>query len=345
MTPSLHVIDPGCLTTVQDLGRAGAQSQGVPVSGALDTTALRAVNMVVDNAPDTAALEIMAQGPVIDVRADAVRVAVAGAGVVLEIETPHGARTVSALRAVTVHRGDRLRVRALPRSAVAYLSVAGGLAIPPVLGSRSTYVRAGLGGLSGRALRAGDAVPLRLAAPPPGSDRFGPALDLEPPAVLRVMIEPATCGFAAEAIARLLESAYAVSPSADRMGLRLAGPPPMPESSASLLSEGIAPGAIQVPADGQPILLLADRQTVGGYPRIAHVISADLPAAGRLRPGHSVRFTRVSQDAARDARRALDAALDLFARSLKADDASAAINVAALASQNLVSGVVSGDDP
>lgn len=339
----LEVIDPGFRTTVQDLGRRGYQRFGVPVSGALDGVALRAANVVAGNAPDTAALEIALNGPVFMVAADGVRVAAAGGDIALEIA---GRAPVPGLRTITLARGDRLRVVAPRDTAVGYLAVTGGLAVPAVLGSRATTIRAGIGGFEGRALMRGDRLPLAQPSPPSGPEHAGPvpALDLAKPERLRVLLCEPDLDLAQAAQAAFLSGSYAVTTAADRMGLRLSGPLVRPLRPGEGLSAGLAPGAIQIPGDGQPILLLADRQTTGGYPRIAHVIAADLAAAGRLRPGDVIRFEAVDLVVAAAARRAQAAQLSSFAMSIAAVDPAGAIDIAALAGANLVSGVVSGEE-
>lgn len=344
MTAALRILEPGFRTTVQDLGRAGFQRYGVPVSGALDATALAAANLLVGNPPATAALEIALTGPVLEVAADGARFAGCGSGMTLEVQSDGAPRRVAPLATVTLGRGQRLRVIAPTGSAVGYLAVAGGLNLAPVLGSRSTHLRSGIGGLAGRALMRADLVPLALAAPPPGPDRAGPPLDLARPDYLRVLVATAGGDFSAAALAAFLDGTYTVTAAADRMGLRLAGPIIEPRQPGEALSEGLAPGAIQVPGDGQPILLLADRQTTGGYPRVAYVVSADLPAAGRLRPGDAVRFAAVTMAEAAAARAALADDLARFAAGIVAADPGNFIDPALLAAQNLVSGVVSGEE-
>jgi allophanate hydrolase len=341
VTPHLHVVDPGFRTTIQDSGRPGFQSQGVPVSGALDATALAAANLVAGNPAAAAGLEITATGPVLVVAAEAVRIAVAGSGMAIVID---GRPAVPPLVSVTLVRGQRFCVMAPRTSAVGYLAVAGGIAVPVVLGSRSTCPRARLGGLDGRGLAAGDRLPLGADQPPSGPDRRGPALDLSPPAVLRVLLSEPGRDFADAVRTAFVAARYTVTPAVDRMGLRLSGPPLLSLCPGESLSEGLAPGAIQVPGDGQPILLLADRQTTGGYPRIAHVIAADLPAAGRLRPGHTVAFRPTTLDEADRARRALKASLAAFAAAI-APLMADGLDTGTLLAENLVSGVTGGDDP
>lgn len=301
MTASLKVVAPGMHTSIQDLGRIGFQHLGVPVSGALDKEALRLANLLVGNAEGEAALEVMHLGPTLEVCADSVRVAVAGG--CAAIEQAGRDRPVPGFRSVQLQRGDRFRVTASGDSATAYLAVEGGFDIPEVLSSRSTYARGGFGGHFGRAIEAGDVLPLRRSEVETRAERMLAQGSLPRPEGVRVILGPQDDYFTQAAIDALRESTYRVSRAADRMGLRLEGPALSHRDRFNIVSDGIAPGAIQVPGDAQPIILLADRQTTGGYPKIATVISSDLPALGRLRPGDEIRFETVTLEAAAEARR------------------------------------------
>ena len=341
MTGALKVLAPGLHTTVQDLGRIGWQAFGVPVSGALDGFALRLGNLLAGNPPGTAALEILYSGPRLEVAADTVRVAIAGAGAAMLIGAGRG-RAVAAWQSVTLARGEVVEIIPGPDSVCAYLAVEGGIAVPPMLGSASTYVRAGLGGFAGRALRQGDVVPL-------ARDRTRPRpelrLPMPPPAAMdqpiRVILGPQQDCFTEDAVAALLGAEFRVSTSADRMGMRLDGPLLRHRGGWDIVSDAVATGAIQVPGSGQPILLLADHQTTGGYPKIATVVSADLPVVGRRRPGDRLRFAAVDVAAAerlaRDAEREIAALIASF--EPVADGAG--IDLARLYAGNLISGVVS----
>lgn len=349
MSPALLVREPGLRTTIQDFGRPGFQRFGVPVSGALDPMALEAANLVAGNPPGAAALEVAVTGPLVEVAAESVRIAVAGPDLRIEVA---GRAPVPALVSTTLARGERARIVASRDCAVGYVAIAGGIDVAPVLGSRSTALRARLGGFEGRMLAAGDRLPLVLERAPGGPERRAPSgaagrLDLRRPDVLRVMLAEAGGDFSAEALAGLVASAYRVAAAADRMGLRLDGPAVTALRRAEGLSVGIAPGAIQIPGDGAPILLLADRQTTGGYPAAAHVVAADLAAAGRLRPGDPIRFVAVGTGEAATLRAARRTALTGFAAGIAAVPAkgiAAAVDVDLLAATNLVSGVTRGDD-
>jgi biotin-dependent carboxylase-like uncharacterized protein len=343
MMATLRVLSPGLMTTVQDLGRPGYQHLGMPVSGALDPVSLRAANLLVGNAPGTAALEIAYQGPSLAVETDSVRIALAGGSAPVEIVSPEsdgGRRRLALLESALLHRGQTVRIGALAGSAVAYLAVEGGFDIAPVLGSRSTYTRAAIGGFEGRALKAGDAIPLKLEAAPEREERLLPSLDLAPPKRFRVVLGPQEDYFTEAGIATLLSATYTVTPATDRMGMRLDGPKLEHAKGYNIVSDGIAPGSIQVPGNGLPIVLLADRQTTGGYPKIATVVSADMPALGRLVPGSKVAFEAVDVEAAEAAARQLAAELDSMADRIIPARREPTVDAAKLMGENLVSGMV-----
>lgn len=342
MTAILKVIQPGVQTTVQDLGRVGFQAQGIPVSGAADPVALRAANIVVGNAEGTAGLEIVLVGPTLEVQGGSVRVAVAGGAATIEVMSADGAasRQVPALHSVRLKEGERFRIGPIAGSAVACLAIEGGIALPPFLGSLSTYTRGGFGGFDGRALRDGDLIPLVRAQSDERTDMRIENFPLIPPtAPIRVVLGPQDDYFTDEALAMFLSAAYVVTREADRMGLRLDGPKLTHSKGANIVSDGIAPGAIQVPGNGLPIVLLADRQSAGGYPKIATVISADIPALGRVTPGHTLHFTAVTIEDAQRARRQLEAEIAGLPHRLVPAGA-AEISLTRLLSMNLVSGVV-----
>ena len=345
MKPALRVVASGLMTTLQDLGRPGYQRLGIPVSGALDAVGLRIANTIVGNPAHTGALEIAYRGPELVVEAESVRVAFAGATAPMEILSEVGAsggQRTQPWQSLRLNRGQVLRIGALSGSAVGYLAIEGGFDIAPVLGSQSTYARAGLGGIEGRALRPGDLLPLQRAAAEAREERMLPPPDLAPPARFRVVFGPQDDHFSDRGQRMLVEAEYTVSPASDRMGMRLAGPMlEHLEGCNNIVSDGIAPGSIQVPGNGLPIVLLADRQTTGGYPKIATVISADLPALGRLVPGAVVRFAAVGIDQAEAAHRQLASTIAALPQQIVAACRVLAIDEAALMASNLVSGTVS----
>lgn len=274
----LRVVTAGMLTTVQDLGRVGHRAAGVPLSGVMDPRAARLANLLVGNEEDAAVLEMTLLGPELEFPHDML-IAVGGA-------TFEGCE---AWRPRVVRAGQRIRFGAAERGCRGYLAIAGGIAVPRVLGSRSTYLRAGIGGWHGRGLRPGDTVPIAPVARAVAEHWW---ID---PRVLPAYHEAQTVRVvlgaqAGEFSDHWADQTFKISPQSDRMGLRLAGEPLERRKGEELLSTPVAPGAVQVPPDGQPIILMADAQTMGGYPQLAHVAKVDLPLLGQTRPGDSVRF-------------------------------------------------------
>jgi biotin-dependent carboxylase-like uncharacterized protein len=341
MSAGLKVLAPGLHTTVQDLGRPGYQAIGVPVSGALDGSSLRLANALVGNPPGTPALEVLMSGPTFEVAADTVRVALAGPGASLAASAEKA--RVGSGQSVTLSRREVIEVVTGSQSACCYLAVEGGISVPPVLGSASTYVGAALGGLDGRALRKDDFVPLAM---PRASERA--ELRLSSPVVatgdqpIRVVLGPQQEYFTEEAVAAFLDAEFRISPSADRMGMRLDGPCLQHRHGWDIVSDAIATGAIQVPGSGQPILLLADHQTTGGYPKIATVISADLPVVGRRRPGDALRFAAVTVDMAEQLCGDEQRRLAELVAALEPVPTRRRIDLLSLYSDNLIGGVVTG---
>ena len=305
---SISVLKPGLLTTVQDLGRFGYQQTGLVVSGALDAAALRSANLLVGNPADVAGLECTLRGPTLRFEANAL-LALTGANLAASID----GQPVPLGRPVAVRTGAVLTFGAPKASGRAWLAVAGGVAVPPVLGSRATYLRAALGGLAGRALRVGDELPVgewpatgrRLfeVLKPREAACWAPARWYAAPAPLarpsellwlRALPGPEYEQFAPASQQALWNEEFTVTPAADRMGARLSGPELRRSTSAELLSSAVTFGTVQVPAGGQPIVLLADRQTTGGYPRLAQVITADLGRLAQALPSTRLRFQPVT---------------------------------------------------
>ncbi|MCW8970115.1 MAG: biotin-dependent carboxyltransferase family protein [Rhodospirillales bacterium] len=341
---ALNVIQPGLMTTVQDFGRAGMRRYGVPLCGALDSGWLRLANALVGNAEETAGLEIHLTGPILEAEADGIRVAVVGPALVLA--GPQGEQQpVAAWRSITLKRGDRIQVKSVTEGTVAYLAVAGGFDLPEVLGSRSTYVRARMGGLDGRPLAAGDRLVMASSAPASGLDltMSAPPVDVDAP--IRVVLGPQADHFTDDALRALENETFHVGNETDRMGMRLSGPVLRHQSKdrAEIISEGVVPGVIQVPGNGQPILLLADSQTVGGYPKIATVISADLARVARSAPGAEIRFRAVTVEVAEDAAREVER--DLRSRIAAVRPLAQGYDVALLYQGNLIGGVVDCKNP
>ncbi len=284
----IHVCRPGLLTTVQDHGRWGFQGSGVPVAGPMDDYAFRLANLLVGNDERAAGLEVTLVGPEIEFEGEAV-FAVAGAEFTLTLDDA----SVRAHAPCRAGKGARLRFGARRRGARAYLALAGGLDVPVVLGSRATHVLSGMGGVDGRPLAAGDRLP--LAPPAPDGGRLGHRLASPPPmpdggARVRVVWGPHTERFDVRSQMALQAGRYIITADSNRMGYRLEGPELTHAGGADLISEAMPIGGLQVPASGQPILLMADRQTTGGYPILGTVITADLPVVGQLAPGDWLEF-------------------------------------------------------
>ncbi len=343
MTAALRVLSAGLLTSVQDLGRTGYQRLGIPVGGALDALSLRAANLLVGNPPDMAGLEMAGLGPTVTIEADSARVAFVGARAELGVTRESAAHARFELRlgqSAALQRGDTLRVGPLKGSATLYMAIEGGFDIPPVMGSLSTYLRGGLGGWQGRALRAGDLVPLvRSSIVERGELRMETA-DLAQPRRLRVIEGPQSDYFGEDERAGFYRREYVVGPGWDRMGMRLEGAPLKHSRGYNVTSDGVVRGSIQIPGDGRPIVLLAEHQTTGGYPKIGAVISADLPALGRLGSGSRIAFERVTLDEAEAAARRMAMAIDQLPSRLSTAAAPLLDLPARLREANLVSGVI-----
>ncbi|SDW42704.1 biotin-dependent carboxyltransferase family protein [Paenibacillus sp. CF384] len=317
---SLRIMKPGLHTTVQDLGRPGWRRFGIPEGGAMDSIALRTANLLVGNAPGAAGLELTLSGPQL-LAEEAMLIAVCGADLTPSID----GEALPLQRPVWLDAGTVVSFGSAASGCRAYVAAAGGIAAEAVLGSRSTDARAGIGGIAGRKLRSGDVLPLGSAAPwaaawhaalaaraaavPQGRRRSwaAPRWFAPPPAQallrgsanpagirLRVMPGAEYGQFREAARTAFMRERYRVAPASDRMGVRLDGPPLQMEDSEELLSHGVIAGTIQVPRGGAPIILGVDCQTTGGYPKLAHVITADLPLLAQCKPGDYITFEEVT---------------------------------------------------
>jgi antagonist of KipI len=304
----LRVGRPGMLATIQDLGRPGRRAAGVPPGGAMDRFALAAANLLVGNPRGAAALECALSGPSLTALAGCL-VAVTGA----DFQATLNGHAMPTWQGVFLAPGDRLEFAGRSWGARVYVAVAGGLTGDRWLGSVATYLLAGRGGVHGRPVKAGDV--LAAAAPWPrplvaGRDLPGP---LRPPygdhAELLTIAGPYVARLSAKDRRALFAEEWTVSRDADRMGYRLEGPE-LAMNGPELVSFGLTMGCVQVPASGQPILLMADGQTAGGYPVVATVARCDLPLAAQLMPGEHLRFRETSVDEAQEEWRRRQAALD-----------------------------------
>jgi biotin-dependent carboxylase-like uncharacterized protein len=297
----LEAIEPGALSTIQDGGRMGYLDEGVPRSGAADAWSLAAANLLLDNRPDAAALEMTLLGPVLGVRSTGI-VAIAGADLAAEI--PEEGRALAPGGSYLVRAGTTLRFGAARSGVRGYLALPGGIAVDLVLGSASTCLAGAFGGLDGRALRAGDVLSPGRTPGAATAGRHWPTGGFDPLEDAPISVIPTLdpSGVHAEALERLMGTTWSVSPHADRTGLRLDGPPlPGDAAAGALVSRGIVPGAVQLPPDGRPIVLLADGPTVGGYPVPAVVAGADLARLAQRPTGAQVRFVVVMLAAAQAA--------------------------------------------
>lgn len=298
---SVRVLAPGLLTTVQDLGRHGNRHLGVGNAGALDAYSHSVANLLVGNAAEAPTLEITLVGPRLVFARDT---AIAHCGA--QFDASIDGIAMPGWRRVLVPAGAMLEFGACRRGARAYLAVSGGFAVDTVLGSASTDLRGGFGGRGGRALAAGDILAMTRAAVPKATDIaiapwwIDPSPDLEFASPTYVRVLPGSDP--TSPVDALFTRHWRVANASNRQGLRLEGDALEIGDTCERISEPVAPGTLQLPPDGQPIVLLADAQTHGGYPRIGHAIRADWPRLAQLRPGDPVHFVPCTPAAARDAR-------------------------------------------
>ncbi len=286
----LTILSPGPLTTVQDSGRFGALGKGFSPGGAMDMDAMTVANLLVGNAPGVGVLEMTMLG--ITARFDCETViALTGADMSARLND----RPIARYASVAVHPGDVLTMGAASRGMRAYLAVTGGFDLPLVMGSVSTNLKCALGGFQGRKLKTGDELPLNQSGAPFLPRQVSPPEDYPDCISLRVLLGPQDDAFTQKGIDTFLGCEYTVTDKADRMGIRLSGEIIESKNGVDILSDGIAAGSVQIPASGTPIIMMADRQTTGGYAKIATVISADLSRAAQARPGTRIRFVRVTE--------------------------------------------------
>ncbi len=310
---SLNILSPGLLTTIQDLGRVGYQKDGMVVSGAMDPFALRAANLLVGNEEGEAGIEVTLKGPKIFFARKQL-IAITGG----DLSPVLNGKPVKGWRPLLVEEGSVLEFGAPENGCRAYIAVAGGFDLPKVLGSNSTYLRAGIGGLQGRALQRGDILPCKEF--PAKSEAFLRGLttallenpqtqanwsvdsslhvSYDSPQTIRVIKGPEYLLFSEQSQQDFWQVTYQVTAQSDRMGYCLLGMRLSLASASELLSSAVTFGTVQVPPEGNPIVLMADHQTTGGYPRIAQVISADFSKLAQLVPRHKVRFKEVTLEEA-----------------------------------------------
>lgn len=325
----VKVVAPGLLTTVQDAGRPQFQQSGIGASGVMDRYSQRCANLLVGNPLDEAVLEATLLGPTLEFRGESV-IAVTGG----ETQPQLNGQPLVMWQSVRVKRGDILAFSMLQKGCRLYIAFAGGIDVPVIMGSKSTNLKAQVGGLEGRALRKDDELKLNAA----GVDldklplyrmpqEFIPEIQGE--WGLRVVLGPQDDAFTRQGINTFLSSAYTVTQESDRMGYRLEGEAIQHREGSDIISDGIVMGAVQVPGNGKPIILLADRQTTGGYTKIATVITADLPKLGQARPGDIIRFQEISVQEAQSCLRAMERQMYTMGRQLIPVEAPAPVLPAA----------------
>ncbi len=302
---SITIVKPGLFTTIQDAGRYGYQHLGVPVSGAMDIRAHRLANLIAGNTADQATLECTLMGPTLQF-SQACCIALSGA----DMDAHLNGQAIPNNRPIIIRAGDTLALKQAKHGVRTYLAIYGGFACEPVMGSTSTYIRGGFGGYEGRALQANDILtpqtPLTDTAKLDtlSEQLWDQQLYLPAPwvyqakATLRAIRGPQAVLFTEEAVAAFFSAEYRIDPQSDRMGYRLSGPTLDLAAPTQILSEAASFGSIQVPADGQPIVLMADRQTTGGYPKIAHVCTVDLPQIAQAAPGQTLSFRPITLEQA-----------------------------------------------
>lgn len=289
----LAIINPGLYTTIQDRGRIGYQEFGMPVTGAMDDYSFRVANILVGNDEYDAALETTLNGPEIAFNKDAV-IAITGANMVPKVN----GYTVPMWRSIKLSKNDVLSFQMTREGARGYIAFAGGLDIPVVMGSRSTFVRGGIGGYEGRKLKSNDEINLRESNISLNELvnrviplEYVPSYDKS--CCVRAVLGPQDDYFTEESLEKFFGSEYEVTSEADRMGYRLSGTALEHKNSADIISDGINLGSIQIPGHGMPIVMMADRQTTGGYTKIGTVISIDIPLIAQLKPGDKVQFEKI----------------------------------------------------
>lgn len=288
----IKIVNAGLMTTVQDLGRYGYQQYGMSVSGAMDHVAAKQANILVGNDEGEGLLEVTIMGPEIEFLSPAVFAVTGG-----DLQPTINGASVQLNRSISVNAGDRLAFKGLKSGCRSYVAFAGGIDVPKVMGSKSTFIKANLGGFEGRALKAGDVLnignPKTFMSDLAGRCLNGDFYDYGSDIIeLRVVLGPQDDAFTSEGIETLFSSVYTVSNNCDRMGYTLEGDKIQHKEGADIISDGISMGAIQVPSKGNPIIMMADRQTIGGYTKIGNVITLDLPKVAQAKPGDKIKFKK-----------------------------------------------------
>lgn len=312
----IKIQNPGLMSTVQDLGRSGYQQYGVSVSGAMDQISARIANILVGNDENEGLLEITIIGPKIEFF-DSTIIAISGG----DIQPLLNNKTINMNQAVLVNSGDSLSFKGIRSGCRSYVAFSGGIDVPVIMGSKSTFLRAKLGGYEGRALKVGDILQI---GKPYASTRHLEGRKLEKNIYdyssniveLRVILGPQDDYFTENGIETFFSSEYTATNNCDRMGYTLEGEKIQHKNGADIISDGISMGAIQVPSKGMPIIMMADRQTTGGYTKIANVITVDLPKVAQAKPGDKIIFKKSTLEESRNLIKELQYKIDEFKQQI-----------------------------
>ncbi|MCB2307691.1 biotin-dependent carboxyltransferase family protein [Clostridium estertheticum] len=289
----MKILKPGMYTTIQDIGRYNFQKSGMSVSGAMDQFSLRVANILVGNKDSEACLEATLFGLKIKFAGDAL-IAVTGANLMPRINN----KAIDMWSGIKVLDGDELSFETAQSGCRSYIAIEHGIDVPEVMGSKSTYVKGKVGGFQGRMLKAGDEIKIGASAENEFTSIKKLPNELIPlyskDNIVRVVMGPQDDYFTVDGINTFFDCEYKVTSEADRMGYRLSGPKISHITSADIISDGITMGSVQIPGDGAPIIMMADRQTTGGYTKIATIITPDINIVGQLKPGDSIRFKLIS---------------------------------------------------
>jgi len=352
MSASLEILSPGFQAGVQDKGRPGLQEFGIPLCGSVSPHWVELGNALVGNKAEEAGIEFRIQGPSLKAVDGPVKLVVCGparAEITARSDSGVHKHTVPGWRTFTLNPDEEVKIGKLEESATGFLAIGGGLDIAAMMGSKATYMRSAFGGFEGRLLQAGDVIELGESAEKLAdeADKLLPSPPSEARAQVRVVLGPQADYFEDSAIEAFLDSDYRITTESDRMGARLDGPAlsHKQDKGSQIVSDGVAPGTIQVPGNGQPIVLLNDGQTVGGYPKIATVISPDLHLIANALPGSPIHFVGISAHDACLIARQEHAEIQRLKKSIVAASANGFINLKALYESNLIGGVVDMGQP
>ncbi len=343
MNASFKILSPAIAMSFQDLGRFGYGGDGVPQSGAVDLISLRLANALLDNKPFEAGLEFSFIGPEIQVENGSIRIANAANanGYVIDYITKQ-TRDIKPWQTAVLNPGDILKISALNAGVTGYLAVEGGFQLNKILGSYSSYAKAKIGAFDGQYIKSGDIIATNKHDPLVVQDKIITNPKFDSCKELRVILGPQDDYFSLDTIEEFCNQEFIVDKNSNRMGIRLNGKEVVviAEKGSDLISDGLVPGAIQIPGDGQPIILSKDCQTLGGYPKIATIITADMANIGQLKAGDMVTFKIVKQKQAKQALVNMEMRITQQIQSINPYSGDIGINLNSLYTENLIDGVV-----